>query len=79
VTAIVIGRATLRKMRQNLAWAVGYNVIALPIAAGVLQPAFGLVLRPELAALSMSGSSVLVAANALLLKRLRLPGRRVQI
>jgi P-type Cu2+ transporter len=79
VTAIVIGRATLRKMRQNLAWAVGYNAIALPIAAGVFQPAFGLVLRPELAALSMSGSSVLVAANALLLKKLRLPGRRVQI
>jgi Cu2+-exporting ATPase len=78
VAAIAIGRATLRKMRQNLAWAVGYNAIALPIAAGVFQPAFGLVLRPELAALSMSGSSVLVAVNALLLKRLRLPGRGVQ-
>lgn len=77
-TAIVIGRATLRKMRQNLAWAVGYNAIALPIAAGVFQPAFGLVLRPELAALSMSGSSLLVATNALLLKRLRIPGRRAQ-
>ena len=74
-TAIVIGRATLRKMRQNLAWAVGYNAVALPIAAGVFQPAFGLVLRPELAALSMSGSSVLVAVNALLLKRLRIVGR----
>jgi len=72
-TAFTIGRATLRKMRQNLAWAVGYNAIALPIAAGVFQPAFGLVLRPEIAALSMSGSSVLVAVNALLLKRLRLP------
>ena len=72
-TAFAIGRATLRKMQQNLAWAVGYNAIALPIAAGVFQPAFGLVLRPEIAALSMSGSSVLVAVNALLLKRLRLP------
>jgi Cu2+-exporting ATPase len=72
-TAITIGRATLRKMRQNLAWAVGYNAIALPIAAGVFQPNFGLTLRPEIAALSMSGSSVLVAVNALLLKRLRLP------
>ena len=60
-------------MRQNLGWAVGYNVIALPIAAGVFEPAFGLVLRPEIAALSMSGSSFLVAVNALLLKRLRLP------
>ncbi|HVS50250.1 MAG TPA: HAD-IC family P-type ATPase, partial [Candidatus Dormibacteraeota bacterium] len=72
-TAITIGRATLRKMRQNLGWAVGYNAIALPIAAGVFQPAFGLVLRPEIAALSMSGSSLLVAINALLLKRLKLP------
>ncbi|MEU8246447.1 heavy metal translocating P-type ATPase [Nonomuraea sp. NPDC048916] len=72
--ALAIGRGTLRKMRQNLAWAVGYNAVALPIAAGVFQPAFGLVLRPEIAALSMSGSSVLVAVNALLLRRLRLPG-----
>jgi Cu2+-exporting ATPase len=72
-TAFAIGRATLRKMQQNLAWAVGYNAIAIPIAAGIFQPAFGLVLRPEIAALSMSGSSILVAVNALLLKRLRLP------
>jgi Cu2+-exporting ATPase len=71
--ALQIGRATLRKMKQNLGWAVGYNAIALPIAAGVFEPAFGLVLRPEIAALSMSGSSLLVAVNALLLKRLRLP------
>ncbi|GEL18147.1 copper-translocating P-type ATPase [Pseudonocardia asaccharolytica DSM 44247 = NBRC 16224] len=72
-TALTIGRGTVRKMRQNLAWAVGYNAIALPIAAGVFAPAFGLVLRPEIAALSMSGSSFLVAVNALLLKRLKLP------
>jgi Cu2+-exporting ATPase len=72
-TALRIGRGTLRKMRQNLAWAVGYNAVALPIAAGVFEPAFGLVLRPEIAALSMSGSSLLVAVNALLLKRLRMP------
>jgi Cu2+-exporting ATPase len=71
-TAISIGRGTLRKMRQNLAWAVGYNSIALPIAAGIFQP-LGLTLRPEIAALSMSGSSILVAVNALLLRRLRLP------
>jgi Cu2+-exporting ATPase len=71
--ALMIGRGTLRKMRQNLGWAVGYNTIALPIAAGVFEPAFGLMLRPEIAALSMSGSSFLVAVNALLLKRLRLP------
>jgi Cu2+-exporting ATPase len=72
-TAVQIGKGTVRKMRQNLAWAIGYNSIALPIAAGLLEPSLGLVLRPEWAALSMSGSSFLVATNALLLKRLRLP------
>jgi Cu2+-exporting ATPase len=73
-TALRIGRGTLRKMRQNLAWAVGYNTIALPIAAGVFEPAFGLTLRPEIAAITMAGSSLIVAVNALTLKRLRLPG-----
>jgi Cu2+-exporting ATPase len=73
-TALRIGRGTVRTMRQNLGWAVGYNAIALPIAAGVFEPAFGLLLRPEIAALSMSGSSLIVAVNALALKRLRLPG-----
>jgi P-type Cu2+ transporter len=72
--ALRIGRGTLRKMRQNLGWAIGYNAIALPIAAGVFEPAFGLVLRPEIAALSMSGSSFIVAVNAVMLKRLDLPG-----
>ncbi|MFD8231638.1 heavy metal translocating P-type ATPase [Streptomyces sp. NPDC059696] len=71
--ALRIGRGTLRKMRQNLGWAIGYNALALPIAAGVFEPAFGLVLRPEIAALSMSGSSIIVAVNALALKGLRLP------
>ncbi|MGZ4551475.1 MAG: HAD-IC family P-type ATPase, partial [Blastococcus sp.] len=71
-TALRVGRATLRKMRQNLGWAIGYNAIALPIAAGAFAWA-GLILRPEIAALSMSGSSFLVAVNALLLKRTRLP------
>jgi len=69
VRAITIARGTLRKMHQNLAWAVGYNVLAFPLAAGVLYP---FVLSPEIAALSMSGSSVIVAVNALLLKRLPL-------
>lgn len=72
-TVLTIGRGTVRKMRQNLGWAVGYNAIALPIAAGVFYPAFGLVLRPEIAALTMSGSSFIVAMNALLLKRLPMP------
>ncbi|WP_035752938.1 heavy metal translocating P-type ATPase [Parafrankia discariae] len=71
--ALLIGRATVRKMRQNLAWAVGYNTVALPIAAGVFEPLVGLTLRPEIAALTMSGSSFLVAVNALLLKRQKLP------
>jgi Cu2+-exporting ATPase len=71
--ALRIGRGTRRKMRQNLGWAVGYNVIALPIAAGVFARSLGLVLRPEIAALSMSGSSFIVAVNTLTLKRLTLP------
>ncbi len=71
--ALEIGRGTVRKMRQNLGWAIGYNAFALPIAAGVFEPAFGFTLRPEIAALSMSGSSFLVAVNAVLLKRLKLP------
>jgi len=65
VRAIGLSRATLRKMHQNLWWAAGYNVLAFPLAAGVLYP---LLLSPEIAALSMSGSSVIVAANALLLR-----------
>ena len=73
--AITISRGTLRKMHQNLAWAIGYNSLALPIAAGVFEP-IGFVLRPEVAAISMSGSSVLVAANAIALKRLKLPSQR---
>jgi len=72
-TALTVGGGTLRKMRQNLGWAVGYNAIAIPIAAGVFASSFGLVLRPEIAALAMSGSSFIVAMNALLLKRLGLP------
>jgi Cu2+-exporting ATPase len=71
-TAIAIGRGTLTKMRQNLAWAIGYNTLALPLAAGLLEP-IGLTLRPEIAAISMSGSSILVALNAVALKRLPLP------
>lgn len=71
--ALRIGKGTLRKMRQNLGWAIGYNTLALPVAAGVLYPSLGVSLSPEIAALLMSGSSVIVAVNALLLKRLPLP------
>jgi P-type Cu2+ transporter len=73
-TAITISRGTVRKMRQNLAWAVGYNSLALPVAAGIFQP-LGFVLRPEVGAISMAGSSVIVAVNAVSLKGLRLPDR----
>ena len=71
VNVIELSRATLNKMRQNLAWAVGYNLIAIPIAAGVFADR-GLVLRPEIGALAMSGSSIIVAVNAVLLRRARL-------
>jgi len=75
--ALRIGKGTVRKMRQNLGWAIGYNAIALPIAAGVFA-GVGLMLSPEIAAISMSGSSAIVAINALLLKRLRLPSQAKQ-
>ncbi len=71
VGAIELSRATLRKMHQNLWWAVAYNTIAFPIAAGVFYP---FTLSPEIAALSMSGSSAIVAINALMLKRTKLAG-----
>ncbi len=73
VGAIMLSRATLTKMHQNLWWAVAYNVVAFPVAAGVFYP---FVISPEVAALAMSGSSALVAVNALLLKRTRLQGIR---
>ncbi len=75
VGAIELSHATLRKMHQNLWWAVGYNVVAFPLAAGVLYP---FLLGPSIAAIAMSGSSALVAINALMLKRTRLTGIKVQ-
>jgi Cu2+-exporting ATPase len=74
--AIALSRATVRKMKQNLWWAAGYNILAFPLAAGALYPSTGLLLTPWMAAASMSGSSLLVAVNALLLKWTRLPGIR---
>jgi len=70
--AIVLSRATMRNIRQNLVFAFAYNTIGIPIAAGVLYPAFGLLLSPIVAALAMSLSSVSVIANALRLRTLRL-------
>ena len=69
VRAVRLGRATLGNIRQNLALAFGYNALAIPIAAGALYPAFGLLLSPMLAAAAMSFSSVSVIMNALRLRR----------
>ncbi|MCA9318194.1 copper-translocating P-type ATPase [Candidatus Saccharibacteria bacterium] len=66
--AIRLSKATVRKMKQNLAWASVYNILAIPIAAGIFYPAYGISLRPEFAALLMSVSSIFVAVNAVLLK-----------
>jgi Cu+-exporting ATPase len=69
VTGIELGRRTMQKIRQNFFWALVYNIALLPIAAGVLYPVMGLVLRPEFAGLAMAFSSVSVVTNALLLGR----------
>ncbi|HHT9109852.1 MAG TPA: heavy metal translocating P-type ATPase [Candidatus Brocadiaceae bacterium] len=70
VRAIHLGRQTLTKIKQNLFWAFFYNIIGLPIAAGVLYPFFGISLKPEYAGLAMAFSSVSVVTNSLLLKRI---------
>ena len=72
VKAISLSRKTNTKMVQNLIWATGYNVFAIPVAAGVLYPSLGILLRPEWAALLMSASSVIVVFNALLLRKTKL-------
>jgi Cu+-exporting ATPase len=71
VNAIEVSRATLRNIRQNLVWAFGYNTALIPVAAGVLYPATGLLLSPMLAAGAMALSSVFVLTNALRLRRLK--------
>ena len=69
VRAVRLGRGTLANIRQNLGLAFGYDVLAVPVAAGVLYPSFGLLLSPMLAAAAMSLSSVSVITNALRLRR----------
>jgi Cu+-exporting ATPase len=67
-----LSRATMRNIRQNLGWAFGYNTLGVPIAAGVLYPAFGLLLSPIIASAAMTFSSVSVIGNALRLRRVAL-------
>jgi P-type Cu2+ transporter len=67
LAAIRLSKATVTKMKQNLFWAAIYNLVAIPVAAGVLSP-FGILLAPEVGALAMSASSITVATNAVLLK-----------
>jgi len=75
VRARRLSRATMRNIRQNLFWAFAYNVLGLPLAAGVLYPAFGLLLSPMFASAAMSFSSVSVIANAPRLRRVTLQSR----
>ena len=76
-TAFALSRATMRNVRQNLFWAFAYNTILIPVAMGVLYPAFGILLDPILAAAAMALSSVTVVSNALRLRRFRPPAARV--
>jgi Cu+-exporting ATPase len=75
VTAIDLARGAMRVIRQNLFWAFIYNVIGIPVAAGVLYPAFGLRLTPAMAAAAMAVSSVSVVSNSLRLRRFTPGGR----
>jgi Cu+-exporting ATPase len=74
VRAVNLSHRTMRNIRQNLVFAFGYNVIGVPLAAGALYPAFGLLLSPIIASLAMSLSSVSVISNALRLRVAKLGG-----
>jgi Cu+-exporting ATPase len=76
-TAFALSRATMRNVRENLFWAFAYNTILIPVAMGVLYPAFGILLDPILAAAAMALSSVTVVSNALRLRRFRPPAATV--
>ncbi|HNP81712.1 MAG TPA: heavy metal translocating P-type ATPase [Nitrospira sp.] len=70
-SAILLARRTMRTMKQNLFWAFVYNVVGIPVAAGILYPAFGILLSPILASAAMAFSSVSVVTNSLRLRRAR--------
>jgi Cu+-exporting ATPase len=71
VAAVELARATRRVMKQNLGWAAGYNLLAVPLAAGLLFPAFGILLSPAVASAAMALSSVSVLVNSLRLRHWR--------
>jgi Cu+-exporting ATPase len=71
VDATALSRAVMRNIRQNLGWAFGYNILLIPVAAGLLYPLSGILLSPVLAAGAMAASSVLVVTNALRLRRVK--------
>ena len=71
-TAIVLAQKTMKTMKQNLFWAFVYNIVGIPVAAGALYPAFGVLLSPVLASAAMAFSSVSVVSNSLRLRRVRL-------
>jgi Cu+-exporting ATPase len=72
---IALSKATIRNIKQNLFWAFAYNVSLIPVAAGALYPAFGILLSPVFAAGAMAASSICVVTNALRIKRFRPPLR----
>jgi len=71
VVAVLLSRRTIQIIRENLAWAFGYNLLLIPVAAGVLYPLWGITLSPVLAGMAMALSSVSVVANSLRLRRFR--------
>lgn len=78
VTAIALSRATMRTIKQNLFWALAYNAICIPLAAGALYPAFGIALTPMIGSAAMSISSLFVVTNSLRLRRTRLKFRKIK-
>jgi P-type Cu+ transporter len=72
IDAILLARQTVRVMRQNLGWAIGYNILGIPIAAGVLYPMLGILLNPIIASAAMALSSVSVLSNSLTLRRFKI-------
>ena len=70
INAIILSKATVGKMKQNLVWASVYSIVAIPVAAGAFYHWLGWSLRPEVSALLMSASSIIVAVNAVMLRRI---------